>query len=238
MDNSALWTTLREELALQQECLDMMNAAWLGDYRSRGGMIYCGRGCHGCCSLTVNCTVTEAVALAEALDERQRAAVDAYAVRLRDLMSTVTDVKEYLQMQRREMGMCPLLDESGSCGCYAPRPLTCRALLSTKESYWCAVDFATLSAGEKEQYRTSLDSAVTAFPLHYAASPQETGRDFETRQLKHMEELLGYSCYGCMPVLVHLVQNYGLDNAPSREAAQRLVEDAGFADPLLVSWLP
>jgi len=186
----------------------------------------------------VNCPLTEAVALTGVLDGEQLAAVSAYAARLRELMASVVDMKGYLQMQRREMGMCPLLAYDGACSVYASRPLSCRSLLSTKESYWCGVDFATLPAAEKEHYIASLDRSVTAFPLHYLASPQETGRDFESRQLAHMQELFGFSCYGCMPVLVSLVHQHGLAEAASREQAERLVEAAGFASPLLVSMLP
>lgn len=238
MSQSMRWTELLEEAALQRQCLDMMNAAWLGDYSSRGGVIHCGRGCNSCCLLAVSCTLTEAVALAGVLDEAQRAAVSAYAVRLQGLMGPVADMKGYLQMQRREMGMCPLLADDGSCGGYGLRPLSCRALLSTKESYWCGVDFAAVPAVGKEQYLASLDRSVTAFPLHYAASPRETGSEFETRQLTHMQELFGFSCYGCMPVLVSLVDKHALAEAASREQAERQVEGAGFASPLLVTWLP
>jgi Fe-S-cluster containining protein len=238
MDQNKLWTELLEELALQRQCLDMMNAGWIGEYSSRGGVIYCGRGCHSCCSLAVNCTLTEAVALAGVLEEARLVAVGAYARRLRELVGTVFDMKGYLQMQRRDMGMCPLLADDGSCSAYDPRPLSCRSLLSTKESYWCGVDFTTVPAVEKEQYVASLDRSVTAFPLHYVASAQETGREFEERQLAHMQKLFGFSCYGCMPVLVTLVHEHALAEASSREQAERLAEAAGFSSPLLVSWLP
>lgn len=238
MSQSGRWTVLLEELAFQRQCLDMMNAAWIGDYSSGGGVIHCIRGCHACCSLAVNCTLTEAVALAGVLDGAQLAAVGAYAARLREMTAKVSDLKRYLQMQRREMGMCPLLAADGACGVYGSRPLACRSLLSTKESYWCGVDFATLPAAEKEQYLASLDRSVTAFPLHYVASAQETGKAFEARQLAHMQELFGFSCYGCMPVLVSLVHEHALHQAASRDQAESLVEAAGFASPLLVTMLP
>lgn len=236
MNRSKRWTELLEELEIQRQCLDMMNTAWIGEYSSRGGVIHCARGCHSCCSLAVNCTLTEAVALAAVLDQAQLAAVSAYAVRLQGLMGAVTDMKGYLRMQRRDMGMCPVLADDGSCGVYGLRPLSCRSLLSTKESYWCGVDFATLPADEKERYGASLDRSVTAFPLHYVASAQDTARMFESRQMAHMQELFGFSCYGCMPVLVSLVHTHALAEAGSLEQAERLVEAAGFADPLLVSW--
>lgn len=238
MNQSKRWTELLEELALQRQCLDMMTAAWLGDFNSRGGVIHCACGCHCCCSLAVNCTLTEAVALAGVLDEAQLAAVSAYAARLQGVTDTVADMKEYLRMQRTEMGMCPLLGDSGACGVYGSRPLSCRSLLSTKESYWCGVDFATIPAAEKERYIASLDQSVAAFPLHYVAFAQDTGSEFETRQLAHMQELFGFSCYGCMPALVSLVHDNGLAEAETREQAEQLVGAAGFASPLLVTWQP
>lgn len=232
------WTELLAEVAIQQQCIDMTNEAWIGDYRARGGVIHCARGCHHCCSLAVNCTLTEAVALARALDEAQLAAVAAYAFRLREMLDTVTTMKAYLRMQRQEMGMCPLLADSGACGAYGSRPLSCRALLSTKEGYWCGVDFATLPAAEKERYGASLDRSVTAFPLHYVATAQETAREFESRQLAHMQERFGFACYGCMPVLVSLVHSHALAEACSREEAEQTARQAGFDSQLLVSWLP
>lgn len=238
MNRDTRWTELLEEVAVQRQCLDMMNAAWIGEYAGRSGVIHCGRGCHGCCSLAVNCTLTEAIGLAGCLDAPQLAAVGAYAVRLRELTATVSDLKGYLQIQCREMGMCPLLAGDGACSAYASRPLACRSLLSTRESSWCGVDFAAVPPAEKEAYLASLDRSVVAFPLHYLASAQETGRELESRQLAHMQELFGFSCYGCMPVLVTLVHGHGLGGATSREEAERQVETAGFANPLLVSWLP
>lgn len=238
MNTSKHWAKLLEELALQRQCLDMMNAGWIGEFSSGGGVVHCARGCHKCCSLAVNCTLTEAIALEKVLDQQQLAAVKTYSLRLREQVGTADDLKEYLQIQRREMGMCPLLDAQGSCGVYATRPLSCRSLLSTLDSYWCGVEFATITPAEKEIYIASLDPAVTAFPLHYAASPQETGRDFELRQLAHMQELLGFSCYGCMPVLVSLVHEHALAEAESMVQAERLTKAAGFASRFLVSWLP
>jgi Fe-S-cluster containining protein len=230
------WQVLFSELILQRQCLDMMSAAWVADYRINGGTVYCSNGCHSCCSLTVNCTLSEAVSLAGNLDESKALAVTAYARKVRDLTTDVTELKVYLRMQRDEMGMCPLLDKDGFCAVYAERPLSCRSLLSTKESRWCDVDFARLSSEAKQQYIESLDRSVVAFPMHYIASTQETGREFEVRQLTVMNKVFGYSCYGNMPVLVHLVREHGLVEAATRSQAEQIVREAGFANPLLVSW--
>lgn len=236
MKQSEQWQVLHSELELQRQCLDMMSTAWVADYRLNGGTVYCSKGCHSCCSLTVNCTLSEAVSLAGSLDESEASSVTAYAREVRELTTDVTDLKVYLRMQRDKMGMCPLLDKDGSCAVYAERPLSCRSLLSTKESRWCGVDFAGLSSEAKQHYIESLDRSVVAFPMHYIALMQETGREFEVRQLTVMNKVFGYSCYGNMPVLVHLVREHGLAEAVTRDQAERVVRAAGFANPLLVSW--
>lgn len=230
------WNNLLEELAVKRECLDMMSAAWVADYRAHGGSIFCGRGCRECCSLAVNCTLTEAVALAQVLSDAQAGAVAAYAVRLGEMVAPMTDLKEYLRMQRRDMGWCPFLAEDGACGVYAARPLSCRALLSTKESYYCGVDFSDLTSEQKQEYALSLDRSVTDFPLHYIASTRETGGEMETRALKLMQKQFGFALYGTMPVLVYLVREKGLAEAAvlGRDAAEAVAVKAELAHPFLV----
>jgi Fe-S-cluster containining protein len=232
------WNNLLDELAIQRECLDMMSAAWVADYRSHGGSIFCGRGCRECCSLTVNCTLTEAVALAPLLNDSQAKAVAEYAVRLSGTITTVTDLKGYLRMQRRDMGWCPLLEVDGACGVYAQRPLSCRALLSTKESFYCGVDFADLTSEEKQAYVESLDRSVTDFPLHYVASTRETGGEMEARSLTLMRQKFGFSLYGNMPVLVYLVREKCLAEAVllGRPAVEDVAMKAGLAHPFLVDF--
>jgi Fe-S-cluster containining protein len=232
-----LWSNLLDELNVKRECLDMLSAAWVADYRSHGGSIYCGRGCRECCSLTVNCTLTEAVALARSLTDTQAAAVTAYATRLAKLTAPLTDLKEYLRMQR-DMGWCPFLEADGACGVYAERPLACRALLSTKESFYCGVDFAELSQEQKQAYGESLDRSVTDFPLHYVASTRETGGEMETRALTLMRKQFGFSLYGAMPVLLYLVREKGMAEAAlvGRAEAEEVAAMAGLAHPFLLDF--
>ncbi len=234
------WQPLLDELALQKSFIDQFSVAWVNDYRSGGGHIYCGRGCRACCSLTVNCTLTEAVALAVTLDETQVAAIAAYVGRLKEELPVCTDLKGYLRMQRTVLGWCPLLDVDGACSAYGQRPLSCRALHSTKESHWCGVDFAGLSSAEKEDYVDSLDRSVAAFPLHYVASIQETGSDLEGRGLSLLQQTFGFSLYGNMPVLVHLVRHHGLAEAAvmSRSATEMCVVSAGLNHPFLLTYSP
>ena len=232
------WKPLLEELNTQQECLDMMSAAWTADYRSHGGTVFCGRGCRECCSLTVNCTLTEAVALAQSMNDTQAQAVKEYADLLGKLVTPEMNLKEYLRMQRREMWWCPLLDDDDACSVYASRPLSCRALLSTKESFFCGVDFAELISEEKQAYAQSLDNTVTEYPLHYVAFTRETGREFETRALALMRKNFGFSVYGTMPVLVHFVLSWGFTETVfiGRDAGEAVATQAGLIHPFLVQF--
>lgn len=238
MNATESWSTLLDELTTLRECMDMMAAAWSADYRCHGGTIFCGKGCRECCSLTVNCTLPEAVLLAQNLNDRQAQVVAEYAVRLGELVTPTMELKDYLRLQRSDMGWCPLLEDDGSCGTYAYRPLACRALLSTKESFYCGVDFATLTGEQKQAYVESLDRSVTDFPLHYVASTRETGAELEARSLTLMRERFGFSVYGAMPVLLHLVLVHGLARAvpAGREAGEVVVRDAGLGHPFMVEF--
>ena len=240
MTTGESWAPLLEELNTQRDCLNMMSTAWVTDYRSRGGNIFCGKGCQACCTLTVNCTLTEAVALAQILTDEQAHAVAAYAVRLGEMVTPGMELKEYLRMQRRVMGPCPLLGDGGACTAYAARPLACRALLSTKESFYCGVDFADLTSDEKQTYIESLDRSVTEFPLHYVAFSRDTGREFETRALTLMRQRFGFSVYGALPVLLHLVRSYSFADVVSadQESAESVAVQAGMYHPFLVELSP
>lgn len=234
----AVWQPLLEELNLQYSFMDQFSAAWVSDYRSGGGEIYCGRGCSRCCSLAVNCTLTEAVRLASSLDQQQANVVGEYVERLKGEAAGCGDLKSYLSMQRTVMGACPLLDNANACSVYGTRPLSCRALHSTKESHWCGVDFSGMNSDEKREYVESLDRSVVAFPLHYVASLQETGSELEGRCLAVMEKSFGFSLYGSMPVLVHLVRDHGLVElvGSGRMAVEAYVAERGLDHPYLLTF--
>jgi Fe-S-cluster containining protein len=178
--------------------------------------------------------------LAGTLDEKQTVAIAAYVERLKAELPDCVDLKAYLAMQRTVMGWCPLLDADGACSAYGGRPLSCRSLLSTKESHWCGVDFACLSSDEKHAYVESLDRSVAAIPLHYVASVQETGSELERRALALMEQTFGFSLYGNMPVLVHLVMEHTLADAvvSGRSATDNCTVAAGLNHPFLLTFSP
>jgi Fe-S-cluster containining protein len=230
------WEKLAGELEKQQQFMEMLTRSLSGDYRSRGGEIYCARGCSGCCNLVVNCTLTEAVKVAAVLNREQLSRVDAYVERLQGLMTGVTGLKEYLRIHRQSSGGCPLLEGDGSCGVYAVRPLSCRALLSTMDSRWCGVDFAALTAAEKEAFMESLDREAVAFPLHYLAASRDAGMGLEQQASRRMGELLGFSLYGNMPVLVHLITRHELGRVAlrGRHAVTELLAVTALDNQLLL----
>jgi Fe-S-cluster containining protein len=231
-----IWEELTGELEKQQTFMEMLTRSLAGDYRAKGGEIYCARGCSGCCTLVVNCTLTEAVTVAATLDERQFSRIDAYVVRLRELLAGVVELKEYLHLHRRSSGGCPLLEGDGSCGVYGARPLSCRALLATMESRWCGADFAELTQAEKQVFVESLDREAVAFPMHYLAASRDAGTGLEHQASRRMGEVLGFSIYGNMPVLVHLVKHHDLARVAlaGRSAVAALLAEKGLDNPLLL----
>lgn len=232
------WRPLMDELSFQQSFIDQLSAAWISEYQAGGGRIYCGRGCRDCCSLTVNCTFGEALLLAERLNDEQSAAVAAYVDRLKSELSGCNDLKQYLRMQRSVLGWCPLLDGEGTCSAYAVRPLACRALLSTKESRWCGIDFAALTSEEKQAYVEALDRSVVAFPLHYVATTRETGGELEERALKLQLQTFGFSLYGNLPVLLYLERQQALSArfCDGRRAVEEAIRQTGLLHHFVVTF--
>lgn len=205
-----MWQHLTDAVRKQQTLFDQEITSWIDGYTQKGGMLFCGKGCSNCCTLAVNCTFPEALRVSANLSDHQAARVREYTGRLLTHVREVDDLKSYLRMHRQEIGHCPFLDDTGNCGIYRERPLSCRALLSTRESRWCGLDFAQLSPGEKRAFVESLDRAVAAFPLHYVAATQERGQALETDIAREMADRCGFSLYGNLPYLVHLEREHGL----------------------------
>lgn len=221
----------------QQAFLEMFARSWSVDYRSGGGSIFCGKGCRNCCSLAVHTGFAEALVVARHLNEPQGRAVDAYAIKLRDLLQGVAELPEYLRLHRQEMGFCPLLNDAGACSVYPVRPLSCRSLISTRESKWCGADFARVAPAERDAFVAGLDRKVVAFPSHYVAVLQESGKELEDAGAKRMRALLGFSLYGNLGVLIHLFRSHGLAEACLNGGAEvtDLMAKAGFNHPLLIT---
>lgn len=232
-----MWRLLKEETRQKQELFDRQIAAWTVDYRRRGGTIFCGNGCSGCCNLAVNCTFTEALRVAESLDERLAERVRAHAPKLLERMRGVTDLKDFLKIHRNEIGPCPFLNEKGSCGVYEARPFTCRALLATRESRWCSTDFSQLSTEEKRAFVGGLDREIVSFPMHYAALPQELGRELESMTARRTADRFGVMLYGTLPFLTYLQLEHGMAEivAKGYDAVAGFLRQREFDQPFLVA---
>jgi hypothetical protein len=149
----------------------------------------------------------------------------------------VDDLKDYLRVHRRDVGFCPFLADDGACGIYQFRPLSCRSLVSTRESRWCGADFSSIPEDEKRRFTDGLDAAVVSFPTHYVRSIQEAGEELESAAARQMARRFGFSIYGNFPILVHLVlrHSFAAACADSPEAVEAALGSAGFAHPLMVT---
>ena len=231
-----MWQHLINSAGEQQALFDREIQAWIGSYTRGGGTIFCGKGCGNCCTLAVNCTFPEALRIARSLTTLQAERVRDHTARLMARMHGVADLKSYLRMHRQEIGSCPFLDDGGICGIYDERPFSCRALLSTKESRWCGLDFAGLSSEEKRDFVESLDRKVASFPLHYVAETQDRGQSLETGVAEEMFKRFGFSLYGDLPYLVHLEREHQLSRIIPQgyEVTLSFLDQNGLLNPFLV----
>lgn len=183
---------------------DELARAWLGVLNGKTATIHCRKGCSGCCSLAVHASFPEAATVSATLTIPQQKSLSRYVEQLTAELPELTDMKSYLRRHRENIGPCPFLDNQGSCGIYAVRPLTCRALLSTRPAEWCSVDFTTLDEWDKQAYEAGLNRQVVAWPTHYVAATQEMARQQESALLASMKQKCGWSLAGNFPLLVWL----------------------------------
>lgn len=231
-----MWQPLIDAVREQQALFDSEIQGWLDRYTHGGGRIFCGEGCSNCCTLTVNCTFPEALRVSASLTPRQTDRVREHAERLLLHVQEAVDLKSYLRIHRQKIGRCPFLDDAGSCNIYRERPFSCRALLSTKESRWCGLDFAQLSSEEKRAFVESLDQGITSFPLHYVAVTQDRGQALETGIASEMAKQFGFSLYGNLPFLVHLEREHHLSRIipQGAEVTTSFLDQNGLLSPFLV----
>jgi Fe-S-cluster containining protein len=197
------------ELARQRQLeLDERIAAW-----RQGAAVdvrlWCGPGCGNCCTLAVNATLPEALAIADRLDTGQWSRLAATVERILAHARQSGDTRHFLAGYRQAVGACPFLDDQGDCTIYPLRPLACRALLATRPSAWCGVNLAELDEIDRATFLASLDRSVVAFPTHYAAAPQALAADFERGLLFAMLRVTGICLTGNLPLLVWLSQTAG-----------------------------
>jgi Fe-S-cluster containining protein len=174
--------------------------------------------------------------VAAALDQQQRTQLNAKISRIKQAADSSANLKEWLHAYRFKAGPCPFLDQTGACGVYRSRPLSCRSLLATKEPEWCVTDFASLDSNEKQAFMESLDRSAVAFPTHYGATPQEIGQELEEATLKQMETVYGFSIIGSFPWLVWLELEHQLSSrlAGGPDALQEYLRAKGVTNPFLI----
>jgi Fe-S-cluster containining protein len=191
-------------LARQRQAeLDAAIAAW---HQAEGARtrLWCGPGCGNCCTLAVNATLPEALAIAAALSAGVREQLADFVARLRTHAGGAADARAFLAGYRQSVGACPFLDATQNCGIYAVRPLACRALLATRPPDWCGVNLAELPELERQAFLAGLDRTVVAFPTHYAAAPQQLAAAGERTLLLATVRHLGCAVSGNLPLIVWL----------------------------------
>lgn len=204
---SATLTSLARQ---RQAELDSGIVSWREEVGA-GVRLWCGTGCGNCCTLTVNCTLAEALAVRAVLDDRLRERLAATVEKIICHARQCSDARTFFSGYRRAVGSCPFLDDSANCSIYAVRPLACRALLSTRPADWCGVNLAELPELERDAFLASLDRKVVAFPTHYAATPQELAANLERELTLTMIRTFGFGITGNLPVLVWLTGQKGFD---------------------------
>lgn len=229
------WYNLLIEVTDRQQLFDSLSAREIASYAANGGSIHCTKGCGGCCTLAVNCTATEALLISRSLVKSQLEALCRYIWRLKEKLAAVTDMKNYLRIHRKELGGCPFLDNS-ICTIYDNRALSCRSLLSTKESRWCAADFSELGQEEKQAFMESLDRPNVAFPMHYLAATQNLAQGLENQLAMLMMQQSGLAIYGSMPLLVYLFSEHELSEAieGGADSVRALAASTGFDNPFIL----
>ncbi len=199
------WQQLLTALTGARQQFDRQLERRCAEIKSNRVSLYCQKGCGNCCTLAVNCSFPEALAIAQALNDAQQQRLQEKIPQLHRLSRQAQDLKGFLGAFRAQLGGCPFLSAAdGSCRIYPRRPFSCRALISTRNSSWCGVDFSSLHPQEKTAFISSLDPALVAFPSHYLAAAQELGLEFEAQTRVAMRDTFGFSLTGNLLYLLWL----------------------------------
>jgi Fe-S-cluster containining protein len=211
---------MKTQTMKQHDQFDQFASRWIAGYHDTNRTVYCRKGCAGCCHLAVHATWPEAAAIAGELSAKQTLRLAAYIKQLQDALPELSDFKNYLKRHRQAFGPCPFLDRTGTCSIYPLRPLSCRALLSTRPAAWCTVDFSELDQWDKQAYESGLDRQVVSWPTHYVAATQDFGRKLESNLLQKMLEQYGWTLSGNFAVMVWLELNCHLSAHQIESTAQ------------------
>jgi len=222
MTEKNLWQPLMQLVNKQHKFVDLINQQVCSEQPARGNIVYCGKGCSGCCNLNVHCSFSEVLAILPMLCADTLTSLADYAKQLQQLGEQSPSLKTFLSASRQQLGNCPFLDDHSNCQIYSTRPLSCRALLSTKEPQYCSLDFSTLSSAEKQDFMASLDQAVVNFPTHYLAIPQQIAMTAEQQCSDSMINTFGFALTGSLPYLVYLQHQFQLSDQLEKGAENTL----------------
>lgn len=214
------WQGLLIQVELSCQALDDKFVIFGQRCEEQGVALYCDKGCSNCCTLAVHCSFPEAVALVGCLSRQQKQQILETLTLLESLSREAENLKQFLKLYREKCGACPLLDAEGSCSVYEQRPLSCRALLSTRPAGWCAVDFSTLHPLEKQAFISSLDPKVVAFPGHYLAASQQEGAALQASICSTMLDKYGFFLTGNLLWLMGMELKYQLSAALDADSRQ------------------
>jgi Fe-S-cluster containining protein len=230
------WKEELQSVQASQRQLDEHIARCLRQMGKKEINIHCRVGCPNCCTLAVNCSFTEALLIARNLPENLIKGVDEKVALLQQISREAKGLKEFLQRFRREIDGCPFLNAENGCAIYRQRPLTCRALLSTRPADWCGVDFSKLPPLEKQAFLSSLNREVVNFPTHYLAEPQELAANLESEANARLFDSSGIALSGNLIYLVWLERKYGLAGIISQGTAafRQLLQDKQLDLPYLL----
>ena len=233
------WDDLLRDIASAHQRLDGSIPDFLDLAERHRTRIYCEKGCCNCCTLAVNCSFPEALAISRMLSAVQQIALAEKLPVLREISRQAGSLKDFLRLFRERLAGCPFLDHAdGSCSIYPVRPFSCRALLSTRNSSWCAVDFASLHPLEQEAFLSSLDPELVAFPTHYLAASRDLGLELENQAVAAMRTAFGIGLSGTLIYLVWLEQEYQLSEGIEQGTAATLkfVKEHNLDLPYLLQW--
>ena len=97
------WAEIFSELELCRRQFDRQVEAQLAT-KEKGYNIFCCKGCSNCCSLSVNCSFPEAVAIAKMLPAQQIAQLEEKLLSLRHIRKQAESLTQFLRLFREQLG--------------------------------------------------------------------------------------------------------------------------------------
>lgn len=231
------WATLDQLVVEQSLRLDSRINDILTRMTTPEQRVHCREGCGCCCSLAVNCSFPEARFIANALTPAQQTSLEKTLKGVLSISQKADDIKQFLQLYRTTVDGCALLNrDKQNCQIYDKRPLSCRALLSSRPSSWCGVDFSALHPLEKQAFLSSLDPQWVNYPTHYLAAPQELAAELENCLVIEMLKSFGLGLGGNLLYLVWLEVTENLSDliAKHRKKAKELIDSLQQEHPFLL----